>query len=79
MDVTNLSAEQKKAGIKINVKPERQSNLEEVDCKIILSPPGFRLFDVEINRALNEQSPLFQELKSSVKVVNHIRVVFSMI
>ena len=79
MDVTNLFVERKKAGIKINVMPKKQSNIEEADCKIKLSPPAFRLFDLGINCAINKQSPVFQELKSSVKVINLICVVFSII
>ena len=72
MDVTNLSTERKKTRIKINVTPEKQSNIDEADCKIMLSPLAFKLFDLGINCAINEQSPLYQELKSNVKVINHI-------
>jgi hypothetical protein len=52
-------------------KPGNESNREESDCKIIVSPAWFGLFDLSINRALNEQSPLYQQLLSSVKVSNH--------
>ena len=69
MDLTNLS------GTKIKVTPEKETRLNEADCKIILSPLAFGLFDFGINRALNKNSPLYLELKSSVKVESNVEVV----
>jgi hypothetical protein len=45
-----------------------QANSEN-ECKEIESPAGFGLFDLGINRDINERSPLFQQLQSNVKVI----------
>jgi hypothetical protein len=41
---------------------ESQAFVGEGDCNIIDSPPAFGAFDLGINCALNEQSPLYQSL-----------------
>lgn len=38
------------------------------DCNIIDSPPAFGAFDLGINRMLNEQSPIYQSLRTNMKV-----------
>ena len=47
---------------------DSQELVGEDDCNIINSPPAFGAFDLGINRALNEQSPLYQSLRANVKV-----------
>jgi hypothetical protein len=77
LDITNLPAESVKTEDKSSTqtlskrKKLGKKTIKEVDCQIIASPPGFGLFDLGINRALNEQSPLYQQLSSSAKVGNY--------
>ena len=76
-DLTNLSGTNE-------VTPKKETKILEGDCKIILSPAALGMFDLGINRAINENSPLYQELKSgmkaesSVKVETHISFSFSL-
>jgi hypothetical protein len=44
------------------------SQVSEVDCCKIQSPSAFGLFDLGINRDINQRSSLYQEL-SKVKVI----------
>jgi hypothetical protein len=60
VEITNTLFEHKKPGDK--------SNIREANYKIIELPPGFGLFDLGINQAMNEQAPLYQHLQSNVKV-----------
>jgi hypothetical protein len=62
-DISNLPDRRMK---KSSMKSPTQAS--EVDCREIESPPAFGLFDLGINRDINQRSPLFQEL-SKVKVI----------
>ena len=66
-DLTNLSGSNE-------VTPKKETKIEEGECKIILSPAALGLFDLGINHAINENSPLYQELKSGMKVESSVKV-----
>lgn len=52
-DISNIPGRQVK---KISIKSP--SHACEVDCREIESPPSFGLFDLSINRDINEHSPI---------------------
>lgn len=60
MDISNTPGRRVKRSLKSPGKAF------DVECREIESPPGF-LFDLGINREINQRSPIFQEL-SQVKV-----------
>jgi hypothetical protein len=62
-DVSNISDRR----VKKSCSQSRVADSEE-DCSEIESPVGFGLFDLGINRDINERSLLFQQLRSNVKV-----------
>ena len=66
-DLTNLSGSNE-------VTPKNETKIEEGECTIILSPAALGLFDLGINHAINENSPLYQELKSGMKVESSVKV-----
>jgi hypothetical protein len=46
----------------------RKLTFDKSMCQEIPQPPEYELFDLGINRDINQRSPLFQELQAKVKV-----------